>query len=153
MFCLPKYQSVTPHPSRFTPAKEARYPLYRRLGGPQGRSGRVRKISPPPGFDSRNAQPVASRYTDYAIPAQCLRPMKHPLYKEKPITWRRWNWDSALWEIYRDSNSNEAWYSTTMSIIPPSVKQPRGKNSPTEWMAWMLHTGKTVSLTNTVHRS
>jgi len=28
------------------------YPLYRRLGGPQGRSGRVRKISPPAGFDS-----------------------------------------------------------------------------------------------------
>ena len=25
-----------------------------------------RKISPPPGFDPRTAQPVASRYTDYA---------------------------------------------------------------------------------------
>ena len=28
------------------PIKETRYPLYRRLGWPQGRSGRVRKISP-----------------------------------------------------------------------------------------------------------
>ena len=45
------------------------YPLYRKLGGPQGRSGRVRKISPPPGFDPRTVQPVASRYTDWAIPA------------------------------------------------------------------------------------
>jgi hypothetical protein len=27
------------------------------------------KISPPPGFDPRTFQPVASRYTDYAIPA------------------------------------------------------------------------------------
>ena len=53
-----------PRPSRFT-----RYALYRRLGGPQGRSGRVRKISPPPGFDPRTVQPVASRYTGYAIPA------------------------------------------------------------------------------------
>jgi hypothetical protein len=35
------------HPSHFTPRKGTRYPLYRRLGGPQGRSGRVRKISPP----------------------------------------------------------------------------------------------------------
>jgi hypothetical protein len=26
----------------------------------------VRKISAPPGFDPRTAQPVASRYTDYA---------------------------------------------------------------------------------------
>jgi hypothetical protein len=29
-----------------------RYPLYRRLGGPQGRSGRLRKISPPTGIRS-----------------------------------------------------------------------------------------------------
>jgi hypothetical protein len=35
--------------------------LYRRLGGPQGRPGRVRKISPPPGFDPRTVQPVASQ--------------------------------------------------------------------------------------------
>ena len=32
--------------------------------GPQGQSGRVRKISLPPGFDPRTVQPVASRYTD-----------------------------------------------------------------------------------------
>jgi hypothetical protein len=38
-----------------------------RLCGPQGRSGRVRKISPPPGFDPRTVQAVASRYTDCAI--------------------------------------------------------------------------------------
>ena len=46
-----------------------RYPLYRRLGRPQGWSGWVRKILPPPGFDPRTLQPVVSRYTDYAIPA------------------------------------------------------------------------------------
>jgi hypothetical protein len=45
------------------------YPLYRRLGGPQGQSGRVLKISPPPGFDPRTVQPVVSRYTDWAISA------------------------------------------------------------------------------------
>ena len=54
---------LTPRPGRFTP-KKSRYPLYRWLGGPQGRSGRLRKISPPPGFDPRTVQPVASRYTD-----------------------------------------------------------------------------------------
>ena len=36
----------TPFSGRFTPGKETRYPLYRRLVGPQGRSERVRKISP-----------------------------------------------------------------------------------------------------------
>ena len=55
-------------PAALPPAK-TRYPLYRRLGRPQGRSGRVRKISPPPGFDPRTVHPVASRYTDCAIPA------------------------------------------------------------------------------------
>jgi rRNA maturation protein Nop10 len=54
----------TPRPGRLTPGKETRYALYRRLGGPQGRSGRVRKISTPPGFDPRTVQPVASRYND-----------------------------------------------------------------------------------------
>ena len=38
--------SVTPRPL-FTPGKTW-YPLYRRLCGPHGRSGQVRKISPPP---------------------------------------------------------------------------------------------------------
>ena len=33
---------------------------------PQGRSGRGRKISSPPGFDPRTVQSVASRYTDWA---------------------------------------------------------------------------------------
>jgi hypothetical protein len=28
----------------------------------------VQKISPPPGFDLRTAQPIASHYTNYAIP-------------------------------------------------------------------------------------
>jgi len=48
-------------PGRFLPPGKTRYPSYRRLGGSQGRSGQVRKISPPPGFDPRAVQPVASR--------------------------------------------------------------------------------------------
>ena len=54
-------------PAALSPGK-TRYPLYRRLGGPQGRSGRVRNISSSPGFDPRTTQPAASRYTDWAIP-------------------------------------------------------------------------------------
>jgi hypothetical protein len=57
------------HAPAALPPGITRYPLYRRLGRTQGRSGRVLKISPPPGFDPRAVQLVASRYTDYAIPA------------------------------------------------------------------------------------
>jgi hypothetical protein len=38
-------------------------------GGPQDLSGRTWKTFPPPGFDLRTVHPVASLYTDYAIPA------------------------------------------------------------------------------------
>jgi hypothetical protein len=55
-------------PAALPPGK-TRQPLYRRLGRPQGRSGQMRKISPPPGIDPRTVQPVVSRYTHYDIPA------------------------------------------------------------------------------------
>jgi hypothetical protein len=51
-------------PDRFLPPGKTRYPLYRKLGGPQSQSGQVRKISAPPDFDPRTVQPVVSRYTD-----------------------------------------------------------------------------------------
>jgi len=52
-----------PHaPAASTPGK-TQYPLYRRLGGPQGRSGRAENLVPT-GIRSRTVQPVVSRYTD-----------------------------------------------------------------------------------------
>jgi hypothetical protein len=44
-------------PAALPPGK-TRYPLYGRLGGPQDRSGRVRKISHPPVFDCRTVHPA-----------------------------------------------------------------------------------------------
>jgi hypothetical protein len=49
------------------PPRMIRQPLYRRLGGSQGRAGRVRKTSPQPEFDPRTVQHIASCYTDYTI--------------------------------------------------------------------------------------
>jgi hypothetical protein len=50
------------------------------LGGPQGRSGRVRKSRPPPGFDPRTVQLVASRYTDWDISAHLVESDPMNLY-------------------------------------------------------------------------
>jgi hypothetical protein len=69
--------NATPRP--LFPSGKTRYQLYRRLGGPQGRSGRVRKISPPPGFDPHTVHPVASRYTDWAILAYHTEPVSHKI--------------------------------------------------------------------------
>ena len=60
-------------PGHFLPPGKTRYPFYRRLGGPQGRTGHVRKISPPPGFDPRTVQPVAQSLYRLSYPA-------HPLW-------------------------------------------------------------------------
>ena len=63
---LEGFEGSASRPDRSLDPGKTRYPLYMRLSGTQGRSGQVRKISPPPGFDLRTVQPVASRYTDYA---------------------------------------------------------------------------------------
>jgi hypothetical protein len=64
---------------------------YRRLGGPQGRSWRVRNISHPPGFDPRTVQPVVSRYNDCAIPApQTLPGTLNNDVIEKHVVCTRW---------------------------------------------------------------
>ena len=58
-------------PDRTLPSGRNRYPLYRRLGGPQGQSGQAENLVPT-GIRSRTAQPVVSRNTDWAtrpIPA------------------------------------------------------------------------------------
>ena len=52
-------------PGRTLPSGKTRYPLYRRLGGPQGRSGRAENLVPI-GIRFRTVQPVVSRYADEA---------------------------------------------------------------------------------------
>ena len=57
------------HAPAALPPGKTRYPFCRRLGGPQGPSGGMWKILPPPGLDPRNVQPVVSSYTERAIAA------------------------------------------------------------------------------------
>jgi hypothetical protein len=42
--------------------------------GPRSLWTGAENLAPPPGFDPRTVQPVASRYTDWAIPAHWLIP-------------------------------------------------------------------------------
>ena len=57
------------HAPAALPSVKVRHLLHRRRGGPQSRYGRVWNISPSPGFDPPTVEPVASRFTHYAIPA------------------------------------------------------------------------------------
>ena len=56
-------------PGRTLPPAKTRYPFYRRLGGPQGLSGRPENLVPT-GIRSRTVQPVVRRYTEWATPTK-----------------------------------------------------------------------------------
>ena len=79
--------AVKPRSDKFISGKETWYPLHRRFVGPQGRSGRVGKITPPQGFDPRTVQPVASRYTNWAI---ADHDETHSLNKQSNKTFEMW---------------------------------------------------------------
>jgi hypothetical protein len=70
-------QVVIPRPSLFSPKERApRYQFYKRLGGPQSRSGRCgvqRDFLPPPGTEPRSSSLRVRRYTDWAIPSSHCR--------------------------------------------------------------------------------
>ena len=56
---------VSPTPRPPLPPGKTRYQLYRRLGGPHGRSGRTENLVPT-GIRPQTVQHVVSRYTDWA---------------------------------------------------------------------------------------
>ena len=90
------------------PPGMTRYSLYRRLGGPQGQSGRVRKISPPPGFDPQTIQHVANRYTDWATPGYLDRLIKEAI--EKRLNKENFDTDGGF--IF-----NQAWSPVTSILV------------------------------------
>jgi len=65
------------NPGRTLPPGKTGYPFYRRLGGPQGRSGRAENLVPT-GIGSRTVQSLVSRYTDWAT-----RPTSGYIYSVK----------------------------------------------------------------------
>ena len=75
-------------PGRTLPPGKTQYPFYRRLGGPQGRSGWAENLVPT-GIRSRTVQPVDSRYTDWAT-----RPTT------KICTWWKFQTETSLFSSY-----------------------------------------------------
>ena len=101
-----------PSHDRFTPGKETRYPLYRRLGGPRGRFGQVREISSQPGFDPRTVQSVASGHRVCTVPAHSSLPK---LKKKKSVFFRPAPWQQRNMHLPRGAATDElrTFYSQT----------------------------------------
>jgi hypothetical protein len=94
----PADEHPTPSP------KETRYPLYRWLSGSQGRSSRVRKVSPPPVLDPRTAPCVASRCAECAIPNHSIpkAPDETDLKTRNFVTYspsRQVRYNNITWQI------------------------------------------------------
>ena len=87
-------------PGLYLPPGKTRYPLYRRLGGPQGRSGQVRKTRPHRDSIPGPVQPVASRCTDYTS-----RPPDRELH------------DSSRFEERRTS-CRDCWFPISRGPLP-----------------------------------
>ena len=81
------------HAPAALPPGKTRYPLYRRLGGPQGRSGRVRKISPPTGI----------RSPDSPARSQSLYRLRYPALQSSSQT-------SSLLSTTVHYTNNWSWY-------------------------------------------
>jgi len=83
------------HAPAALPPGRARYPLYKRLGGLQGRSGRVGKISSPTGI----------RSLDCPVPSELLYRLRYPGINTRNISWDkggRWIVVTTLPPSYAD---------------------------------------------------
>ena len=98
------------HAPATLPPGKTRFPLYKMLRGPQGRSGRERKILPQTGLDPRTVQPVVSRHTG------CTR---------------QYSWNSLgiyiLWTT-RQTSGHSLNYSNQNIRLRPAFKFPQSHN-------------------------
>ena len=84
-------------PGRTLPTAKTRYPLYRRLGWSQGRSGRPENLAPP-GFDPRIVQPVAQSLYRLSYPAHFV-PLGIDIFTAMSVPKHLQNYteDTVLW--------------------------------------------------------
>ena len=96
---------------RTLPPGKTRYPLYKRLGRPQGRSGRAKNLAPS-GFDLRSVQPVA----------QSLYRLSYPAHSIYPVSQRNIPEDFNFKQIDRENLSLAKPYSHKLHFSSRSCK-------------------------------
>jgi len=121
---------------RFTPWKVTLNPLYKRLGGPQGRPGRVRKISR---TRIRSPDGPANSESLYR-----LSELRRPAWESSKLWWTRWRtlnihkmWNySWLTEEIADSYRGVCYSYSNITI---------SLRSTCKWLPFKCHTNKRLS--------
>jgi len=85
-------------PGRTLPSGKTRYQFYRKLGEPQGRSGRAENLVPT-GIRSRTIQPVVSRYNDWATGPTDI------MYIQDDVVFRSLPMKVKVLKLFRKQNS------------------------------------------------
>ena len=135
---LEESEGVASRPGRSLLPGKTRYPLYRGLGGPQGRSGRAENLAPP-GFDPRTVQPVVSRYTVWATRSTSSQGNRQFIWRrcqqlrvgDKWINMEHW-WKS------KDEEKNRIICTETCHSATSSTKNPTSSGlglKPPRWEA------------------
>ena len=133
------------HAPAALPPGETRYPLYRKLDGPKGQSGWVRKILPSLGFNPRTVQPTISRYTDYAIPVLYISDTV-PLVGT--INWVHWTMKCMQWTPLKHINHVYKWFKIK-SLESKQLSSPvRNNSAPGDMSAANMPIQATLSFGN-----
>jgi hypothetical protein len=115
--------SVTPQPHS-TPTKDLVPIVQEAVWAPKGRSGQVRKISSPIGFNPRTAQPIASHYTDWAT-----RPTDKTIIIQ--------NWYEQQWKYWDTTQySRSKCTSRKFNVVLSEIHMAERKISPKGRLTW-----------------
>ena len=110
-------------PGRSLPPGKTRYPLYRRLSGPQGRSEQVRKISPPTGIRSPDHPARSQSLYRLSYPAGLLKAL---LNKSNPGWLSKFSDPTTIWTIPCSNPDKKARFFSS----PKSPRQAPDSSNP-----------------------
>ena len=135
-------------PRSLCPQEETGYQLCRKLGGPQSWAVQTRKSLPPPGFDPRTVQLIASRYTDYSIPVHLIRCYAAPAVDLVRVVIAATSSEALL--IHIVSTRTTIWLSRIgilFRLIPGLSPSPSGERS----LSLHLSLSLSLSLSISIH--
>ena len=132
-------------PGRTLPRGKTRYPLYRRLGGPQALSGRTENLALP-GFDLRTVQPVAQSLYRLSYPAHLFVTNNCEIMVQ---------WQSAIHSLKLHRTSSLRWGSGANLALAIKIKIPNPSDKTPHnlhyWELWIEMIWRLV--TNTLYKA